>query len=483
MKKLLTLSLLFSAMSYGQVGIGVDLPHQSAELHVVSKNKNKGILIPEISLKSLEDKTVIEGSNPIEGLVVFNIIEDEALKLSKGFYYWGKIRVEAGGQIMMGWNKLISQDDLQKSIVENRTDIAFEKIVGDPNTRKTPGFKFSVNGNEVGVFNEALTKFSLATSKYYVLLKDATGAAGVNDPDERFVKVELGGDETELPVDKKIPGYEFNDKVIEKEEFVYIDESGKTDVYELKNIIEDAETLTTLRLETNYLTVKEGIEVRVPALVYKDEINVENPIFLDRLLKFSEALTELSLDTAKNLLIFKDEKGANNEIDINAIVKTPWNKVDQISERPVFSDNIHTSGWVGIGFDKPSTAPNEKLRVNGSVTAVNSYYADYVFDAYFNGESSLKYDYKFNNLNTVESFIKQYNHLPGITPISKLNKSENGYSFNLSELSIQLLEKTEELYLHTIDQSKEIESLRKENEEFKKRVEAIERLVQYKLSK
>lgn len=90
---------------------------------------------------------------------------------------------------------------------------------------------------------------------------------------------------------------------------------------------------------------------------------------------------------------------------------------------------------------KKTSAINEKLRVNGSITTINSYYADYVFEDYFEGESAIKLDYKFKTLDEVESFVKTHRHLPGITPIDQLEKTAEGYSFNVSELSIQLLEK------------------------------------------
>ena len=65
------------------------------------------------------------------------------------------------------------------------------------------------------------------------------------------------------------------------------------------------------------------------------------------------------------------------------------------------------------------------------------------------------------NIYDTEKFIKENNHLPGVTSINDLAKTENGlYSFNLSELSTQTLEKVEELYLHVIKQQAQIDSQR-----------------------
>lgn len=65
-----------------------------------------------------------------------------------------------------------------------------------------------------------------------------------------------------------------------------------------------------------------------------------------------------------------------------------------------------------------------------------------------------------------------------------MTKSEEGYSFNVSELSIQLLEKTEELYLHIIDQNKELEEketrikeLEQANQSVQQKVEHLEQML------
>jgi len=182
--------------------------------------------------------------------------------------------------------------------------------------------------------------------------------------------------------------------------------------------------------------------------------------------------------------LYTDENQVIHTIDLESINKHPW--YDSSTQKVATSNtaDIYTKGWVGIGFTEPSDAPKEKLRVNGSITAVNSYYADYVFEKYFDGYSTLKYDYNFKSLDAVEDFIKVNRHLPGITPIHELTKLEEGYSFNVSELSIQLLEKTEELYLHIIDQNKELEEkesrikeLEQANQDVQQKVEQLEKML------
>ncbi|MDR4894326.1 MULTISPECIES: hypothetical protein [unclassified Chryseobacterium] len=114
---------------------------------------------------------------------------------------------------------------------------------------------------------------------------------------------------------------------------------------------------------------------------------------------------------------------------------------------------------VGIGYASTTFAPGEKLKISGSITTATANYPDYVFEEYYNGKSLLNSKYKFLNIYDTEKFIKNNNHLPGVTSVNDLAKTENGlYSFNLSELSTQTLEKVEELYLHVIKQQTQIDA-------------------------
>ena len=126
-----------------------------------------------------------------------------------------------------------------------------------------------------------------------------------------------------------------------------------------------------------------------------------------------------------------------------------------------------TNNWVAIGA--PSEAArgatlspigSEKLRVYGTIQTAGANYPDYVFEDYFSGNSSINSSYKFKSIYDTENFIKENHHLPGVTSIKDLQKNENGYSFNITELSTQTLEKVEELYLHTIEQQKQIDELK-----------------------
>ncbi|MCD7974107.1 MAG: hypothetical protein LUG18_15830 [Candidatus Azobacteroides sp.] len=104
-------------------------------------------------------------------------------------------------------------------------------------------------------------------------------------------------------------------------------------------------------------------------------------------------------------------------------------------------------GNVSIGF---SSSPDNKrkLTVNGTITAneiqvKTNVWADFVFDP----------SYKLPPLKDVKLHIGENRHLPGIPTESEV--LENG--INLSDMTVKLLQKVEELTLYAIQQQETIE--------------------------
>ncbi|MDM1405537.1 hypothetical protein HX039_15730 [Myroides marinus] len=289
---------------------------------------------------------------------------------------------------------------------------------------------------------------------------------------------------------------------------------------DIPSLVKQNESLTTLENVVSQTVDEDGQQMNVYTLTYKDEQGVSHPIDISVLVKGSETLTALSYDPKLHILSYKDEQGESSEflltdlvgdaetltelkfnantkmltykdeannlhkLNLKSINDHPWKDSNTNETASSLTSDIYTNGWVGIGVTEPSGAVNEKLRVNGSISAVNSYYADYVFENYFDGFSDLKYDYDFKSLDAVEEYIMKNRHLPGITPIGELSKSEEGYSINISELSIQLLEKTEELYLHIIEQKNQlkqkenrIKELEQTNIDVERKIERLEKML------
>ncbi|GEM_PF-973378 len=119
------------------------------------------------------------------------------------------------------------------------------------------------------------------------------------------------------------------------------------------------------------------------------------------------------------------------------------------------------TGNLGVGFDNPT----EKLDVAGNIRASGNFISgattltvpDYVFETYYKGTSSLKNDYNFKTLEEIESFTKAKGHLPGIPSAKEIQ--EKG-QLNLTQSSLNNLEKIEELYLHLIEVNKENKELK-----------------------
>ena len=129
------------------------------------------------------------------------------------------------------------------------------------------------------------------------------------------------------------------------------------------------------------------------------------------------------------------------------------------------------NGFVGIG----TVNPDMKLTVKGNIHAeeikidLNVPAPDYVF----------KNDYQLRSIEELEEFIKQNSHLPEIPSAKEFE--QNGVM--QAEMDMNLLKKIEELTLYTIQQQKEIENLKKENEELKSlsdRLAEIEKLLESK---
>lgn len=93
-------------------------------------------------------------------------------------------------------------------------------------------------------------------------------------------------------------------------------------------------------------------------------------------------------------------------------------------------------------------------------TIGSSDWADYVFAE----------DYDLKSLPQIDQFVKEHKHLPNIPSASEVE--QNGYELQL--MDAKLLEKIEELYLHSIALEKENSSLENKVDQLIKRIEQLE---------
>ncbi|PIB29801.1 bZIP transcription factor [Maribacter sp. 4G9] len=138
----------------------------------------------------------------------------------------------------------------------------------------------------------------------------------------------------------------------------------------------------------------------------------------------------------------------------------PGAAIDGSKINPIFTAQINATAGITSGAD---------ILLNG-----NALVPDYVFQKYFLGTSTINETYRFESLKEIEQFIKANNHLPGVTSAATAKKEG---AWNLSKSNLQNLEKIEELFLHTIEQEKKIETLQEENQALSKELDALKEQV------
>jgi len=233
------------------------------------------------------------------------------------------------------------------------------------------------------------------------------------------------------------------------------------------------------------------------ALLKDVQLNINNGVINEAKLANS-AVTPIKIQKGDNSsVLVTNADGSVSWVPQSNLAIEPWNKIatGTPAKATLNTDNIYQMGRVSIGATaipnlgvSNATEPQFYVKgntlVDGKMYTTNSVYADYVFEKYFTGTSLINVKYDFKSLAYVKEFIKENHHLPGVTSITDLQKTANGYQFDVTELSIQQLEKLEELYLHVIEQqedidhkSKEIELLKAKTSELEERLLRLEKLL------
>ncbi|WP_411029843.1 hypothetical protein [Spongiimicrobium sp. 3-5] len=446
MKKLIynTLFLLGYGLAHAQTGIGTTTPNPDAALEIEAVDK--GLLLPRVALINTTNAAPL--SAHVAGMCVYNTTN--SVVLDPGYYF------NDGTQ----WVSLVSKGDLQSLPTETNTTLSFNDTTGE-----------LIYTNEVG--NNA--PMSIAAAEPWFGTDDNTGATsnteniytlgkvGIGDTNP-IAKLSLGSDANtdKIHLFRSANGQSAYGLGIGSYQLQIYTPNTASDRIAFGLRQADGSFLERMRLRSNG---RLGIGDTNPIA----RLSLGASVSTDKLHVFPRYGFGIS---SYQLEMYTDD-GPSDHISFGYRASN-GTFVEKMRLNTV------TGGSLGIG----TTTPTEKLHVSGNIKATGNLqsgtatYPDYVFENYLEGESTLNKDYTFKSLDQVERFIKTNKHLPGVTCISELEKTESGYNINMTALSVQTLEKVEELYLHTIAQQKQISAKDKMIQELQGRLSRLESVVE-----
>ena len=179
----------------------------------------------------------------------------------------------------------------------------------------------------------------------------------------------------------------------------------------------------------------------------------------------TQSIAELAYEIGTGSLTVGITSGASRTISLATLGNT------------TVSGTLIVNTAIGIGDSTPTEATlvvSGTIAATGSITAGATLTPDYVFEKFFIGKSELNPAYEFPSLEEVEAFVKENHHLPNI-PSAAAVEEQGGIVLNrASELQ---LEKIEELFLHTIEQEKQIKALEQSNKAYQEKLQRQEDLL------
>ncbi|NNF02335.1 MAG: hypothetical protein HKN22_06595, partial [Bacteroidia bacterium] len=128
-------------------------------------------------------------------------------------------------------------------------------------------------------------------------------------------------------------------------------------------------------------------------------------------------------------------------------------------------NGLYVSGDMTLGVSEAGSALGYKLSVNGKIICEelkvqdSGSWPDYVFAK----------DYDLMTLTEVKSYIKNNSHLPGVPSAECVEQD----GISIGEMSKVMMEKIEELTLHTIEQQELIENQQKMIKQLSEKVEKL----------
>lgn len=498
MKKYLKLGIfLFPVCAYSQVGINTDSPKST--LDIVAKNptgnttKAEGLLVPRVdrqraqSMSGVIASTLLYIDNAATGSQMGTAVNIDAI----GYYYYNGT----------AWVKLSTSSGISNNIYNANGSLSGNRIVTQgANTLAFTGTAsnaFSVDGTTLSV-DAANNKVGIGTTSPLSKFVVNGDMQLINDLKVGGSPSVLGNAGTTGQVLTSAgaglaPTWTTQSAVVNNN--IY---NADGTLLSNRTVTQGTSTLTfTGGNAANGFSV-DGTTFSIDALNNRIGIGTTSPSETLDVGAGNVRIRNINTNagaSADNVVVV-DGTGVLKTVAQSNLRIEPWYNQATGTQATTNTQNIYQTGKVAIGastipsFTAGSETINPMLHIAGDISTTgrlwttNSVYADYVFEKYFNGKSAINPNYEFKSLNYVRDFIKKNNHLPGVTSIADLGKANNGYTFDMTKLTIQSLEKIEELYIHTIQQKDkidaqqaEIEKFKKESEETKRRLEIIEKLL------
>lgn len=444
------LALLYGSTSYAQVGISKDpdfIPNSSAILDASASDR--GILIPRLALTSLTSLSPVVTSSAPTSLLVYNT-STVGTDILPGFYYWDATSSPESPR----WRPINTDNNLYNTdgtLTSNRV--------------------VSQNNNKL-VFRDGKSR---GTSGETLIIGESS--QGNNDQNPSMV---FHSGDRRISINKRNPRVTLDihaslDASATAPEGLLIPKMVRSNLAK-----KDAIYFARNAGNSNY---NDGQNSYEGTLVY---------IFPDS----DDQVTPTT--TGKTRLINKEGFYYYGIDDLwhpvgGSSAPEPWRVQGGTAEATSNTQNIYQMGKVAIGAGETALSSTAALYVNGTIETTArlftpvSVFADYVFQKYYTGNSTLNDQYDFKSLKYVKEFTAKNHHLPGVTPVADILKNENGYRIDLSEMSMQQLEKIEELYLHVIEQQEQIDhknmeiaQLKTQQEELSDRLKKLEELLENK---
>ncbi|MFC4750004.1 hypothetical protein ACFO5S_21305, partial [Flavobacterium branchiicola] len=309
--RLLPLFFVLGAFSaYSQVGVGKLDPNPSTQLEVFAADK--GILIPRVKLKNSTDKTtVVNGSAGYENsLMVFNT--ELVADIKPGYYYWYDNR----------WNRLALSTETSGS----------GTVIYNPTTQEFTYIDDSGNSHVITIKDlETVTTLTDNKNGTYTYINEKDTAVTINvvgDVTSNFSTIANNTNVKEIIeniVNNTSGNVSYDNS---KKEFTYIDESGKTQVVNINELVKLSETVTTLSNNndgtyTYSNEAGEKVTINVIGDVTSNFSTIANNTTVKEIIEniVNNTAGNVSYDSTKNEFTYLDQSGATKVININDMVK------------------------------------------------------------------------------------------------------------------------------------------------------------------